>query len=170
MRFLLNFVLLSCVLLQSVEAADDAFKKDQDRIAAAIEKIPASTVKMFLYSLDPHDSRRFEGKLPENSNKSFHQFPILGSVEIAQTQEKTNLLGALAKGVRESDGFLANCFDPRHGLRVISKSATNDFVICFSCLQVEAHGFSAGKNFLTTSSPQPIFNKVLDQYKLKKAE
>jgi hypothetical protein len=170
MKLVFKVILLSCLFLQTTRGADDDFKKGQARIADEIEKIPASNAKLFLYSLDPHDVSRFEGKLPENSAKSFHWMPILGSVEIIPLQEKTNLLGALAKGVRESDGLEANCFDPRHGLRIVTKTATNDFVMCFECLQVQASGFPSSGNFLTSGSPAGTFNKFLDKYKIKKAE
>ena len=170
MKLVLKLILLNCLFLQTICNADDDFKKSQARIADEIEKIPASSIKLFLYSLDPHDVNRFEGKLPENSDKSFHWMPILGSVEIIPLQEKTNLLGALAKGVRESEGLAANCFDPRHGLKIVTKSATNDFVICFECLQVQAYGLPSSNRFLTSGSPAATFNKILDKYKIKKAE
>jgi hypothetical protein len=172
-RFIFNFILISCLSLRAAFAGDNDlkdFKKDQARIADAIEKVPASEMRLFLYSLDPHDASRFGGKLPENSAKSFHWMPILGCVEIVPFQEKTNLLGALAQGVRASDSIVANCFDPRHGLRIVTKSSTNDFVICFECLQVQAYGFAPSSYFLTGNSPAATFNNLLDEYKIKKAE
>jgi hypothetical protein len=170
MKLAFRIILASCLFLQTICNADDDFKKSQARIADEIEKIPASNIKLFLYSLDPHDVSRFEGKLPENSAKSFHWMPILGSVEIIPLQEKTNLLGALAQGVRENSGEAAMCFDPRHGLRVVTKSSTNDFVICFECLQVQSFGFTPSSYFYVSGSPAATFNKLLDKYKMKKAE
>ena len=170
MKLAFRIILASCLFLQITCNADDDFKKGQARIADKIEKIPASKVKLFLYSLDPHDVRRFEGKLPENSEESFHWIPILGRVEIVSTQEKTNLLFAFAKGVRECNGLVASCFDPRHGIRIVTETTTNDFVICFECLQVEAHGFGSIQGFETSGSPNATFNKFLDEYKIKKAE
>jgi hypothetical protein len=163
-------ILLSCLLFVTADSADDNFRADQTRVANAIEKILTSKIKLFLYSLDPHDARRFSEKFPENSDESFHHIPVLGRVEIIGTQEKTNLLGAFARGIRENNDMLANCFDPRHGIRIVTKTATNDFVICFECLQVQAYGFGADKYFLTSSSPNIVFNKFLDEHQLKKAE
>jgi hypothetical protein len=165
-----KLVLISCLFFQTAYSADENFKQSQARIAGAIEKIEASNVRLYFYSLDPHDASRFEGKLPEISNKSFHWMPVLGNVEIIPLQEKTNLLGALAQGVRENSGEAAMCFDPRHGLRVVTKSATNDFVICFECLQVQAYGFTPSSSFYVSGSPAVTFNKILDKYKIKKAE
>jgi hypothetical protein len=170
MKLFLKIALMSCLFWQITFGADDEIKKSQFRVADAIKKISASEIRLFVYSLDPHDASRFEGKLPENSAKSFHWMPILGSVEIVPLEEKTNLLGTLARGVRENDGEAAMCFDPRHGLRVVTKSATNDFVICFECLQVQTYGFTPSSNFYVSGSPAATFNKILDKYKIKKAE
>jgi hypothetical protein len=162
--------LLNVLLLLSASGADQEFTKGQVNIADAIEKNADSKSKLFLYSLNPHDARFFEGKLPENSKTVFHRYPILGRVEILSSQDKTNLLHAFAKGVRESDGTIANCFDPRHGIRVITSMTTNDFVICFECLQVQAYGFTPSGFFTTTASSGIVFNKLLDKHRIKKAE
>ena len=167
-RVLICF-LSSFLLLQTVSGADDAYKLVQSKAADAIDKIPASKIRLFLYSLNPHDNRIFEGKLADNSDQNFHRYPVLGGVEITSTQEKTNLLNAFTKGIRESDGMVAACFNPRHGLRIIDGTTTNDFVICFECLQVQAYGFSAGQGFLTSSSPSGTFNQLLDEYHITKA-
>jgi hypothetical protein len=172
-KLVFNVVLFACLFFQTAKANDEdlkKFKTGQARIAGAIEKIPAAEARLYFYSLDPHDVSRFEGKLPEDSAKSFHRMPVLGSVEIIALQEKTNLLGALAKGVLESGGAAADCFDPRHGLRVVTKSSTNDFVICFECLQVQAYGFAPSCYFLIGRSPAATFNKILGKYQIKIVE
>ena len=169
LRFLIG-LFASALLLQTVCGADETFKINQSKAAADIEKIPASKVKLFLYSLNPNDPRRFEVKLPENSDQVFHRYPILGHVEIASEKEKTNLLSAFAKGVRESEGMVAACFNPRHCIRTIEGTKTNDFVICFECLQVQSFGPGAGDSFLTSASPGKTFNKLLDEYHIKKAD
>jgi hypothetical protein len=165
-----SFVLLSLLLLQTVCGAEYDFKTAQSRAAEAIEKIGQTKDKVFLYSLDPNDPRIYQGKLPENSDKLLHRYPILGQVEVTSPQEKASLFGALSKGVRESTGTLANCFDPRHGIRVISSKATNGFVICFACLQVQAYGFEGGQYFLTSSSPGTVFNGFLSKYNIKQVQ
>ncbi len=170
MKSFFSFVLLSSLLLQTVCGADDDFKAGQSRIAEAIEKIGQTKDKVFLYSLDPNDPRIYEGKLPENSDKVFHRYPILGRVEMTSPEETASLFGALSKGIRESSGSVAGCFEPRHGIRVVSSKATNDFVICFTCLQVEAYGFDGGQHFLTSSSPGPVFNGILSKNHIKQAK
>jgi hypothetical protein len=163
-------LLLTALLLKGAHGADDTFRSDQNHIAATIQKFQASKIKLFLYSLDPNDLRIYTGKFPENSDKVFHRFPILGRTEITSAGEKTDLLKSFAKGILESDGSVASCFNPRHGIRIITGTTTNDFVICFECLGVHAYNFNSDKGFLTSSSPNKVFNKLLDEYHIKKAE
>jgi hypothetical protein len=163
-----NFILLGCLFFQTAMGADDDLKVSQSHIADAIEKIPAAKIKLFLYSLDPKN-QIFSGKSPENSDKVFHNYPILGSVEIIPTQEKEALLGAFSKGVREFHWPSDCILEPRHGLRVVSDSVTNVFVICFKCGDVAAYGFGSAESF-TTGNQRAVFDKFLDEYKLKKAE
>ena len=109
-------------------------------------------------------------KSPNKLDKVFYGYPILGKVEIVPPQERIKLLNAFAKGVRESSGDAANCFNPRHGIRIVTETSTNDFVICFECLQVQAYGFNGGQFFSTGSSPGIVFNSFLSQYHIKRAE
>ena len=162
------FISLGCLFLQTSRGADDTFKSNQARIAAAIEKIPPSKVKLFLYSLNPRPV--FGEKTPENSEKVFYRYPILGRIELTSAEEKRRLLESFAKGVSESDGTVAMCFNPRHGIRIITGTATNDFVICFECQQVQACNFDTANSFLTSGSPGNVFNQFLDEYHIKKAE
>jgi hypothetical protein len=146
-----------------------AFKQEQASTADRVEKIPVLKVQLFLYSLNPHDERRFDRSLPENSDQLFHGFPILGRVEMTSVQEKEKLLTAFARGIRKSNSLEYACFDPRHGIRIISEGATNDFVICFECQQVESFGFDSTQGFLISSSPRSTFDGFLDEYKIEKA-
>lgn len=169
MTRIFSFIFLCCLLFQTARAFDDDFWVIQRRAAEWIEKIPDANVKLFLYSLDPNDPRVGLGKLPENSDQVFHHWPILGRVEIVPTQEKEELLGAFAKGVRQARGVNLCIFEPRHGLRVITESGTNDFVICYHCGDVAAYGFNSAQSF-QTGSAQSTFDKFLDEYKIKKAK
>ena len=173
----LCFWILSIFLLITFDLPGDAADSEQTkametqaRAAEAIEKIPASEAKLFLYALNPNDERVDSGKLPENSDEVFHYYPVLGKAEIIPLQEKTNLLAAFVKGIRENTGGGARCFIPRHGLRVVTASATNDFVICYQCLRVHAYNFSVSDSFYTSDSPGPTFDQFLKKYKLHKTK
>ena len=162
--------LVICIIFVFAGCTNQAFKQEQAHTADLIDKIPASKVQLFLYSLNPHHERRFDGSLPENSDQLFHGFPILGRAEMTSVQEKEKLLTAFAHGIRKSNGLEYACFNPRHGIRIINEATTNDFVICFECLQVGSFGFDSNQDFLISSSPKSTFDDFLDEYKIEKAK
>ncbi len=152
----------------SVMAGDvgDKIKQEQARTAGQIEAWPVSKTQFFLYSLDPRGGIGYV----VNTEQVFHGFTILGKAEVTTEDDKAALLKAFAQGVRESDGRVAACFNPRHGLRLVVGSSTNDFTICFECLSVMTYGFNHGQGFLITASPSAAFNKFVEKYHLKKAK
>jgi hypothetical protein len=115
---------------------------------------------MTLYSVDGRDSLSPEDRA--RASELFHGFPVLGKSPIADARQRTRLLDALRDGVARSDGALAKCFWPRHGLRVVGEGGeTVDFVICFQCLQLAEWRGEAASTIATTRGPQPVFDKAL---------
>ena len=141
-----------------------SFEANQIRFAKRIENWPVATTTFFLYSLNPGGSTNYS----VNTDRIFHGFSILGKAEIKPADDPAALLKTFAQGIREDDGQAAFCFNPRHGLRMVVGSATNDFVICFECGSVHAYGFANGTGFLITGSPGAAFNHLVDKYHLKK--
>jgi hypothetical protein len=159
-------LLLECIAFSGVAYASDQPAFNQQPVVAALEKISASEIQIYLYSLDPSNRKEIIHDAPN----VFYGFPILGKVEIKPLGEKEALLKAFIQGVKESNGVVAACFEPRHGLRVIQGDKRTDFVICYTCLSIDAHGFGSFTNFLTSGSPETIFNQFLDQYHITKAK
>jgi hypothetical protein len=112
-----------------------------------------------LLSLDP-DRQEVE------PSEAFHGWKVLGTTTVTEAAVREELIAALENGVRNA--FVpAECFIPRHGIRLTSGGVTTDFVICFQCAQVQA--FVADKpaqGFLTTGSPQAVFDNVLKAAKV----
>lgn len=121
-----------------------------------------------LYSLKPI-SVEYLKSTDENPIEVFHDFPVLGKVEIQSAVERATLLKALYAGISENDGMAANCFFPRHGIRATLNGETVDQVICFECAQIETHA-PHGKNVLTSASPQLVFDKTLQDAGVPLAE
>ena len=71
------------------------------------------------------------------------------------------LVAALKKGVEENDGTVANCFNPRHGIRATHEGNTVELVICFECLSMQAYLGAERSGALTTASPERTFDDVL---------
>jgi len=82
----------------------------------------------------------------------FHDYLVLGEAELADVADGDYLLALLELGIEGSDGRVAGCFNPRHGLRVEKDGRTTDFVICFECFSMEVHEDGAATGGHETSS------------------
>ena len=83
---------------------------------------------------------------------------------VKDAEVRKEIVTALDKGIGESDGNWAKCFDPRHGIRVQREGKTVELVICFECGWV--YIFTGDKEerqgvVVTTGKPQAVFDKVL---------
>jgi hypothetical protein len=143
----------------SVEAADWT-----NRIPETLWRALENPKHFELLSLDPdyHEQHR--------PRDEFHDFRILGSMTVSDAETRSNLVAALKKSAQESKGFIANCFNPRHGIRVIRDGKTNDLVICFECLNVktfendkQSEGFPISDS---AQSAESLFNRVLMKQKI----
>jgi hypothetical protein len=131
-------------------------------VTSAGSKMPASAKAVLeqadqfeLLSIDPHRPQ-------EKPQDDFHGWKVLGRIQIKDAETRNKLLAALKKGVNDNDGIAAACFDPRHGIRVTHEGKTMDLVICFECFQVQVYAAEKREHdFLTTGSPQRVFDEVL---------
>jgi uncharacterized protein (TIGR03067 family) len=102
---------------------------------------------------------------PKPDNKAagaFYGYRVLGKTVLKDKKARQKLLDAFYKGVTDSEGAVAGCFNPRHGIRAKHGDKTTDLVICFECLSLAIHGPDKYKgSLLTTGSPSGTFNKIL---------
>lgn len=70
----------------------------------------------------------------------FHGYEVLGRAPLEDPGDRARLVALLEQGVNESDGMVAACFNPRHGIRTEREGERVDVVICFECLQIVVHG------------------------------
>ena len=124
-------------------------------IPAEVKAALAKADSWELYSLDP-EQRKDPPKV------AFHDWRVLGKTTVKDADTRTRLLAALEKGAKENDGTVADCFNPRHGIRVKAGDKTIDLVICFECYQTAIYtGEEKTGGYKTARSPQPVLNKVL---------
>jgi len=90
---------------------------------------------MELFALHPYPHSE-EGTPPDRGS-SFHGYRILGRASLAAEDRVTELARLVIRGIRASDGRVAACFDPRHGIRVTGGGRQVDLVICYECLQMQ---------------------------------
>ncbi len=132
-------------------AVDNDLPKD---VSAAFEKATEVT----LYSLDP--GHGYKG------DDNFHGWKVLGKTTLKDDQLK-KVWSAVEKGRKASNGMVAACFNPRHGLRVVRDKEVFDIVICFECLSATCYsGDKRVGSFLTTSAPGKVLSEVLTDAKV----
>ena len=107
-----------------------------------------------LLSLDPDRANA--------DSNGFHGWKVLGKTTITDAGVRNVLIAAFEKGVPRRNMEPVDCFNPRHGIKLVSDGITHEFVICFECYQVEWHSpRSTRGGFQITSSPQATFDKIL---------
>ena len=112
-----------------------------------------------LLSLDP-DRRK------EKSKDNFHGWNVLGLTEVKDAATRKKVVAALYKGIADSDGAVAACFNPRHGIRATHDGKTVELVICYECLSMQSFLGKERASALTTRSPQKTFDEVLTAAKV----
>jgi hypothetical protein len=112
-----------------------------------------------LLSLDPTRQK-------EKPKDDFRGWKVLGRTEVKDAETRKKLVAALYKGIADSDGTVAACFNPRHGIRATHDGKTVELVICYECLSMQAHLGETRSSALTTRSPQKTFDQVLRDAKV----
>src|SRR5690349_12615456 len=97
-----------------------------------------------LFTLDPIPDLALQPKL------SFHGFRILDRQSVSPTEYGPRLDALLQKGLDENTGYLAACFNPRHGIRAVVGSETYDFMVSFTCNQIRLVSDSKDQAYLTS--------------------
>ena len=134
-------------------------EKPENKLSADVQTILEKAEQFELLSLDP----AVEGV---KGKEGFHGWKILGKTMVKDAAVRKEIVTALDKGIAESDGNGAKCFDPRHGIRAQRDGKTVELVICFECGWV--YVFSGEKEArqgvaVTTGKPQTVFDKVLKE-------
>ena len=173
----------------------DAGKSNEERLTAAFQALPVESSRVFIYSLDPVltekernllaariqvDAETVNGS-PSREEKEiaklypnrFHGYVLLGSAEVASVKDKTSLIRNLARSIEITQAgwpaVKAACFEPRHGLRIITDSGTNDLLICFSCHRLSTEGFLIGESRMNINDEAKVdFERVRREYRLPK--
>ena len=118
------------VFLQFKEKNSLIAKEEKiNRISEDTWKCLNQSRNMVLYSLEPY-SRDMEFA---KKDVVFHEFKVLGSLWIENQDLQTKIANEIKRAVSEVDKDFANCFWPRHGVRVSDEKSVYDFLICYQC-------------------------------------
>jgi hypothetical protein len=134
---------------------------DNNRMPADVQTVLDRCDEIELYSLDP--ARNLDTEKPKDE---FHGWKVLGKTTL-KTGDRKAVLAALNKGIKDSDGTVAACFNPRHGIKATHDGRTVELVICFECLSMQVN-YGDGKtvSLTTTSTPQRAFDEALTDAKV----
>lgn len=100
-----------------------------------------------------------EGEFPEDELERFHDGLVLGRVVIEDQATRDKLIDALREATR-TGGVPADCFNPRHGIRIEFGERVHDIEICFECSQAYAHENGSSTLFYISPEQAAIFNSV----------
>lgn len=139
--------------LKEYAPSPDLLRPLRNELPAAAVTVLEQADQLELLALHP----RFEA---QPTGKTFHGYRILNKTIVKDAKTRQMLIASLLQGIRENQGAIAACFNPRHGIHAIHKGKRADLVICFECLQVQLFGDTTGE-FLISRSPQPVFDGVL---------
>lgn len=167
MRFLPVVLLLAC----GAPDRDDAGPTNlvvplqvQQKLPADVRSVLENPESFELLSLFPAE----EGLLPEiweqrgyADLERMHRYAVLGKTRLG-TGDRMKVLDAVYRGIGDSDGTVAACFKPRHGIRARRGETTVELVICYECLSMivyrnGAHTGSAS----TTGKPTRALTAML---------
>ena len=98
-----------------------------------------------------------------SANEKFHEYPVLGKITITEANQRQQLINALNDSIDSSDGSVAACFIPRHGLRLTEGTDITDYVICFQCHQIKIHSNGKVDAVLTAGDAALKFNAFLKE-------
>jgi hypothetical protein len=84
-----------------------------------------------------------------------------------KAEDRTTILAALEKGIKDAPKFAATCLRPRHGIRATHDGKTVELVICFECFAILIYvDAKFERNPKVTGAPQAAFDKVLKAAKV----
>jgi hypothetical protein len=125
-----------------------------NQLPADAETILDKASELELYSLDPKE----RDKKPKDG---FHGWKVLGKTTLKKKEDREKVVKAIRKGIADSDGSVAGCFNPRHGLKAKAGGKTVELVICYECHSLEVYVDGKRSVVLTARSGQPGLDKVL---------
>jgi hypothetical protein len=130
-----------------------------NRLPTEAEALLRGAASIELLALDPLH-------LPAGATgEQLHGYAITGHATLNDTDKCQQIANLILRGIRESEGMSAACFNPRHGLRIEHEGKRLELVICFECLSLKAHGNTLGAGIeqtsvLTSQSMEPEVTRI----------
>tara|TARA_R110002126_G_scaffold12416_14_gene54039 strand:+ start:1776 stop:2276 length:501 start_codon:yes stop_codon:yes gene_type:complete len=162
MRLVASLLILLCSCGSTVNDAGFDRPSDVPNWAGTTSEAPD---RVTIYALNPMHVGSESGG---DDVEAFHNYPVLGSVELTNANERAELIRLLYRTIHEDNGMRASCFNPRHGIRAQRGDQVADWVICFECLSMHVKdGKDAHVNLGTNPSIEPRFTQIYEAAGLK---
>jgi hypothetical protein len=118
---------------------------------------------LILYAIDGAEDAEAKYAIAASAGEEvFHQYAVLGKVEITDPAERSAIVAALQQAVVWPDAEApAGSFQPRHALRARENGQTIDIAICFPCRQYHRYGEGPGSYSAISKSAEPVLNRYL---------
>ena len=91
----------------------------------------ANRVDLFRINPKPLSKEKKDGK------KEFHGYEILTDFRLEPKEQHNRATAFLGSAFHWNMFRKAACFNPRHGVRIVSGNRTLDFLVCFECNTVQ---------------------------------
>ncbi len=144
----------------------NAFPKTYDTLPEVYRTTLEQADSFELFSLHPEplsgNIRRGRSKDPLPFIGHFHDYEILADISVREVEDRKSLISAFYQSIEENDGMAADCFNPRHGIRVTQAGKSVDFLICFECYQFKAFNGKEKVGGLLMDSAAPVFNRFFN--------
>ena len=144
-------LLLVAALLAFPSASNAAETLPPDIIAAF-----RSATRVLLYFLDPANPHHGAG---------FHDFRIVGHTAVEDAATRQYIAAKLPQQV-EAGGGGALCFEPHHGIRLISGRTIHDLVICYECGHVYIYSSGLGVRYAGIAGNPDYLDEILTRAKV----
>lgn len=129
---MLDCVVLGLIVLGSCSGSTTEGGERPDGVLAAL----VDAVRVEILALHPYPYQ-----LEEDGEEleQFHGYGILGRVSLGSQADGNELIALIERGIEASNGMVAACFNPRHGLQLTVDGAIWDILICYECLSMQVY-------------------------------
>jgi len=150
----------ACLLLLAACGTGSGLPDPGELLPTEAQEVMAAPDTFEIYALHPSPWEE-DGK-PRSPEEALDDYRILGRATVDDPAERREITRLVYQGIVDSDGRVAACFNPRHGIRAIQGDREVAFVICYECLSMQVHGPADGQvtNALTADGVEPALTRI----------
>src|SRR5262249_15617824 len=90
----------------------------------------------------------------KDAKRAFHGYAMLAEGQAETAEHRKEIASFLGKTLHWNEFRKAACFNPRHGVRVVSGRQAVDFLLCFECYRVDVFDGEKLRSSFALSRPK----------------